>query len=138
MLIRHFASRFTAKLNQPLRIFSVVFDFYYCRCDLKRASKHYKILCSSWLSHGYFLYLQLTHWLIFPCIFSINSAQARACALEIGIHNSTLTMMASSTVAMPAAVYSIFMYIFAACFAWMLNRLVPIAVPNLNSIKNQK
>ena len=60
--------------------------------------------------------------------WGINSAQARACAFEIGIHNSTLamtialTVMASTTIAMPAAVYSIFMYIFAAIFGTLLNR----------------
>jgi len=70
-----------------------------------------------------------------PRLFGINSAQARASAFEIGIHNSTLamtialTVMASSTVAMPAAVYSIFMYIFAAIFGMLLNRFVPIAEP---------
>jgi BASS family bile acid:Na+ symporter len=33
--------------------------------------------------------------------------------------------MASSTVAMPAAVYSIFMYVFAAVFGMLLNKFAP-------------
>jgi BASS family bile acid:Na+ symporter len=33
-----------------------------------------------------------------------------------------LTVMANSTVAMPAAVYSIFMYIFAAIFGALISR----------------
>jgi len=36
-----------------------------------------------------------------------------------------LTVMASSTIAMPAAVYSIFMYIFAAILGTLLNQFVP-------------
>lgn len=36
-----------------------------------------------------------------------------------------LTVMASSTVAMPAAVYSIFMYVFAAVFGMLLNKFAP-------------
>lgn len=36
-----------------------------------------------------------------------------------------LTVMASTTIAMPAAVYSIFMYIFAAIFGTLLNRFAP-------------
>ena len=36
-----------------------------------------------------------------------------------------LTVMASSTIAMPAAVYSIFMYIFAAILGTLLNKFVP-------------
>ena len=36
-----------------------------------------------------------------------------------------LTILASTTIAMPAAVYSIFMYIFAAIFGTLLNRYEP-------------
>ena len=62
----------------------------------------------------------------------VSSFQARACAFEIGIHNSALsltialTIMASTTIAMPAAVYSIFMYLFAAIFGTLLNKFHPI------------
>jgi BASS family bile acid:Na+ symporter len=76
------------------------------------------IFCICSLLIGYFV----------PRLLGINSAQARACAFEIGIHNSTLamtialTVMANSTVAMPAAVYSIFMYIFAAIFGALISR----------------
>ena len=79
------------------------------------------IFCICSLMIGYFV----------PGLLGINSAQARACAFEIGIHNSTLamtialTVMASTTIAMPAAVYSIFMYIFAAIFGTLLNRFAP-------------
>jgi len=38
-----------------------------------------------------------------------------------------LTVMSSTVVAMPAAVYSIFMYIFAAIFGLLLNRFAPVA-----------
>jgi BASS family bile acid:Na+ symporter len=61
-------------------------------------------------------------------ILGINSYQPRACAFEIGIHNNTLamtialTIMASTTIAMPAAVYSIFMYIFATIFGTLITR----------------
>lgn len=136
MLIRHYAPRLTEKLNKPLRIFAVIFLIliiigaivqerhnilnYIGNIGLATA-----LFCISSLVIGYFV----------PRLFGINSAQARASAFEIGIHNSTLamtialTVMASSTVAMPAAVYSIFMYIFAAIFGMLLNRFVPIAEP---------
>lgn len=136
MLIRHYAPRLTEKLNKPLRIFAVIFliliiigaivqerhNILNYIGDIGLATA---LFCISSLVIGYFV----------PRLFGINSAQARASAFEIGIHNSTLamtialTVMASSTVAMPAAVYSIFMYIFAAIFGMLLNRLVPIAEP---------
>lgn len=134
MLIRHYAPRLTEKLNKPLRIFAVIFliliiigaivqerhNILNYIGDIGLATA---LFCISSLVIGYFV----------PRLFGINSAQARASAFEIGIHNSTLamtialTVMASSTVAMPAAVYSIFMYIFAAIFGMLLNRFVPIA-----------
>ena len=136
MLSRHYAPRLTEKLNKPLRIFAVIFliliiigaivqerhNILNYIGDIGLATA---LFCISSLVIGYFV----------PRLFGINSAQARASAFEIGIHNSTLamtialTVMASSTVAMPAAVYSIFMYIFAAIFGMLLNRFVPIAEP---------
>ncbi|ENW89513.1 MULTISPECIES: bile acid:sodium symporter family protein [Acinetobacter] len=136
MLIRHYAPRLTEKLNKPLRIFAVIFliliiigaivqerhNILNYIGDIGLATA---LFCISSLVIGYFV----------PRLFGINSAQARASAFEIGIHNSTLamtialTVMASSTVAMPAAVYSIFMYIFAAIFGMLLNRFVPITEP---------
>lgn len=135
MLIRHFAPKFTEKLNKPLRIFAVLFLILIIAGAIIKEREHIMtyfaqvglataIFCICSLLIGYFV----------PRFFGINSAQARACAFEIGIHNSTLamtialTVMASSTIAMPAAVYSIFMYVFAAIFGLMLNRYVPFPV----------
>ncbi|HAE63905.1 MAG: bile acid:sodium symporter family protein, partial [Acinetobacter sp.] len=132
MLIRHYAPSFTKKLNKPLRIFSVVFLVLIIVGAIAKERAHILeyltqvglatvIFCICSLMIGYFV----------PRLLGINSAQARACAFEIGIHNSTLamtialTVMASTTIAMPAAVYSIFMYIFAAIFGTLLNRFAP-------------
>lgn len=129
MLIRHYAPKLTEKLNKPLRIFAVIFLIsiialaifaertniatYLTQVGLATA-----IFCACSLAIGYFV----------PRVLGISSTQARACAFEIGIHNSTLamtialTVMANTTIAMPAAVYSIFMYIFAAIFGFMITR----------------
>ena len=132
MLIRHYAPHFTEKLNKPLRIFAVSFlilmiigaiteERLQILVFLAHVGLATVLFCLCSLLIGYFV----------PRLLGINSAQARACAFEIGIHNSTLamtialTVMASSTVAMPAAVYSIFMYVFAAIFGMLLNRFAP-------------
>jgi BASS family bile acid:Na+ symporter len=79
------------------------------------------LFCAISLMVGYFV----------PRMLGISSYQARACAFEIGIHNSTLamtialTIMASTTIAMPAAVYSIFMYIFATIFGVLITKFAP-------------
>lgn len=136
MLIRYKSPATARKLEKPVRIFAVVFlvliilgaiasereniNNYLAQIGLATA-----LFCLASLTIGYFL----------PRFFGVPSFQARACAFEIGIHNSTLamaialTIMNSSEVAIPAAVYSIFMYIFAAIFGQLLNRFAPITPP---------
>lgn len=132
MLIRHFAPHFTERLNKPLRIFSVLFlVLIIVGAILKERAHIMEYFAQVGMATAIFCICSLLVGYCVPRFFGINSAQARACAFEIGIHNSTLamtialTVMASSTVAMPAAVYSIFMYIFAALFGLMLNRYMP-------------
>ena len=72
-----------------------------------------------------------------------STTQARACAFEIGIHNGTLamtialTVLENTTVSIPAAVYSLFMYIIAAGFGMLLNKFDRATAPahNNNSLK---
>lgn len=134
MLLRQYAPKFSEKLNKPLRIFAVVFliliiigaivsERANIATYLTQVGSATAIFCILSLTIGYFV----------PRLFKINNAQARASAFEIGIHNSTLamtialTVIGSSAVAMPAAVYSIFMYVFAAIFGFLLNRFAPIS-----------
>ena len=130
MTIRRYAPHFSEKLNKPLRIFSVVFLVLIIIGAITKERAHIVeyiaqvgiatiIFCICSLLIGYFV----------PRFLGISSAQARACAFEIGIHNSTLamtialTVINNTTVAMPAAVYSIFMYFFAAIFGMLISRL---------------
>ena len=132
MLIRHYAPHFTEKLNKPLRIFAVSFlILIIIGAITKERHQILEYLAQVGLATILFCLCSLLIGYFVPRLLGINSAQARACTFEIGIHNSTLamtialTVMASSTVAMPAAVYSIFMYVFAAVFGMLLNRFAP-------------
>ena len=132
MLIRHYAPHFTEKLNKPLRIFAVSFlILIIIGAITKERHQILEYLAQVGLATVLFCLCSLLIGYFVPRLLGINSAQARACAFEIGIHNSTLamtialTVMASSTVAMPAAVYSIFMYVFAAVFGMLLNKFAP-------------
>ncbi|MCS4299148.1 MULTISPECIES: bile acid:sodium symporter family protein [Acinetobacter] len=129
MLIRHFAPHVAERLNKPVRIFAIVFlvsiialaivrDYQNLMTYIGQIGLATFVFCVCSLVIGYFV----------PRLFGVNSFQAKACAFEIGIHNSTLamtialTVMASSMAAMPAAVYSLFMYFVAAIFGTLLNR----------------
>ncbi|MCU4531519.1 bile acid:sodium symporter family protein [Acinetobacter sp. P1(2023)] len=130
MLIRHFSPHIAEKLNRPVRVFAIVFlvtiiilavvrDYQNLMTYLGQIGLATLLFCACSLLVGYFV----------PRLFGVNSFQAKACAFEIGIHNSTLamtiafTVMESNMAAMPAAVYSLFMYIVAASFGTLLNRL---------------
>ena len=130
MLLRHYAPHFSEKLNKPLRIFSVAFlILIIVGAIAKERANIMEYLGQVGLATIIFCICSLVIGYFIPRLMGINSAQARACAFEIGIHNSTLamtialTVIANSAVAMPAAVYSIFMYIFAAIFGFMITRL---------------
>ncbi|RZG75157.1 bile acid:sodium symporter family protein [Acinetobacter wuhouensis] len=130
MLIRHFAPHFSEKLNKPLRIFSVLFlVLIIIGAIAKERANILQYLTQVGFATVIFCICSLVIGYFVPRLMGINSAQARACAFEIGIHNSTLamtialTVIANSTVAMPAAVYSIFMYILAALFGFLISKL---------------
>ncbi len=63
-----------------------------------------------------------------PVIFGIERKQAIAVSLEIGIHNGTLALFVAMTVlgggmyAVPAALYSIVMYVTAGSLCWLVTR----------------
>ncbi|KKW81968.1 bile acid:sodium symporter [Acinetobacter sp. AG1] len=129
MLIRHYTPQLAEKLNRPVRIFAVVFLLIIILgAIIKERSNLVDYIGQIGLATALFCAISLMVGYFVPRILGINSYQARACAFEIGIHNSTLamtialTIMASTTIAMPAAVYSIFMYIFATIFGTLITR----------------
>ena len=133
MIVRHNAPRLTEKLNKPLRIFAVTFlILIIIGAIVSERANIMTYLTQVGLATVLFCIFSLTIGYFVPRLMKINAQQARACAFEIGIHNSTLamtialTVLSSTAVAMPAAVYSIFMYIFAAFFGVLLNRFAPI------------
>ncbi|WP_134767030.1 bile acid:sodium symporter family protein [Nocardioides sp. 1609] len=61
-------------------------------------------------------------------VFRLEERQAVACAMEIGIHNTTvaltiaLSVLDSTEVAIPSAVYSVVMYVLATAFGFLITR----------------
>ena len=131
-VIETFFPRIAEKLNRPVRIFAVIFlVLIIIVAVFKERNNILDYLMQIGAATALFCFASLLIGYFIPRLFGINSAQARACAFEIGIHNSTLamtialTIMSSTTIAMPAVVYSLIMYIFAAIFGTLLNRYSP-------------
>jgi BASS family bile acid:Na+ symporter len=63
-----------------------------------------------------------------PRLLDLPRSQAIAISMEIGIHNGTLaifialTVLQNATMSVPAAVYSIIMFVTAGAFTFWLNR----------------
>lgn len=74
--------------------------------------------------------LGVGYWV--PRLLKLNESQSIAIGMEIGIHNGTLAiaialsplMLNNPTMAIPAAIYSLFMFITAALFGWWVSRRV--------------
>ena len=63
-----------------------------------------------------------------PLALRLPKQQAIAIAMEIGLHNGTqailiaLNVLQNATISVPAAVYSLLMFVTAAVFAWWVSR----------------
>lgn len=75
-----------------------------------------------------FCLLSLVIGYVVPRTSGITDRQSIACSMEIGIHNSTLaitiaiSLLDSTRIAVPAAVYGVVMFPVAALFGWAITR----------------
>jgi BASS family bile acid:Na+ symporter len=72
--------------------------------------------------------LSMTLGYVIPLLVKLKQSEATAISMEVGIHNGTLaiyiamSVLGSYSLALPAAVYSIIMFITAAIFSVILRR----------------
>ncbi|MEV6277682.1 bile acid:sodium symporter family protein [Nocardia sp. NPDC051832] len=75
-----------------------------------------------------FCLISLTAGYFVPRWLGVTDRQAIACSMEIGIHNSTIAMtvaisvLDSTEMAVPAAVYGVLMFPLAAAVGWLITR----------------
>ncbi len=77
---------------------------------------------------GIFCFSSMFIGYLVPHLAGLTERQARACTFEIGIHSTAISItiaisvLSSTTIAIPAGVYSIYMYLFAFGFGYILTR----------------
>lgn len=129
MVVRSRAPGFAERSDVPVRIFSIV---------VLVAVSVGAIVGEADNIGGYFrdigwvvlvvCVMSLTIGYLVAKALRLGQAKAVACGMEIGIHNTTvamtiaLTVMDNTTVAIPAAVYSVVMYVCAPVFGWIVTR----------------
>ncbi|KFG01786.1 bile acid:sodium symporter family protein [Streptomyces europaeiscabiei] len=129
MLVRKRSADFAARADRPVRVFSIVIlvavslgallgERENLADYLRQVGLVTGIFCLASLSVGYFGARALR----------LNESQAVACAMEVGIHNTTvaltiaLSILDNTAVAVPSAVYSVLMYVLATAFGFAITR----------------
>jgi len=129
MFIHHKKPEFSAKAEQPVKIFSVLFllfivvlivvqnidqmGAYFAQAGL--AALLLNVAC---LSVGYGI----------AKLAKLNEAQSKAIAIEVGFQNGTLaivialSLLQNTEMSIAATCYSLIMFVSGAVFAWLLNR----------------
>lgn len=134
MLVKAKKPDFAASMDKPVRIGSAVIlailvigiladqseniGDYFAKVGLITA-----LFCSLSLAIGYFI----------PKALGIRDSQAVASSMEIGVHNGTLAIyiavevLNNAEASIPAAVYSLFMFVLAGGWGYLITRRTPVS-----------
>jgi len=135
MFIHHKKPEFSAKAEQPVKTFSVLFLLFIVilivvqnidqmGAYFAQAGVAALVLNISCLVMGYAI----------AKFAKLNEAQSKAISIEVGFQNGTLaivialTLLQNTEMAIAATCYSLIMFVTGAIFAWILNHKSEVAV----------
>ncbi len=135
MTINHYKPGFSAKAENPVKIFSVLFlllivigivakNINHMADYFSQAGVAALVLNLSCMIMGYAI----------AKLAKLNEAQSKAISIEVGFQNGTLaivialTLLQNTEMAIAATCYSLIMFVTGAIFAWILNRKGGVAV----------
>lgn len=129
MLVRRSSPDVARRADRPVRIFSiVVLAAVSLGAILGERDNLGEYLRQVGLVTGLFCAASLTIGYAGARLARLGEAQAIATCMEVGIHNTTvaltiaLSVLDSTEVAIPSAVYSILMYVLATAFGYVITR----------------
>lgn len=129
---------FAARMNRPVRLVSVLFLVaIIALAVLKDWNTLVDYAPSIGLAALAFNLLSLAVGYGVPRLLGLPARQAIAIGMEIGIHNGTLAiavalspaLLNNPTMAIPAAIYSLIMFVTAAVFGWLVSRRMRADAP---------
>ncbi len=128
MFLRSRFPALAARVEKPIRLFSVLLlaglVFAAIAQEWNTLTKYFAVVGGACLV---FNLLSMAVGYGVPLAVKLPDKQAIAIAMEIGIHNGTLAIfialnvLGSSTMSIPAAIYSLFMFVTAGLFAWWVS-----------------
>ena len=134
MAVRHRSPGFAARMDKPVRIASaIILAVLVLAILLGELDKVADYFAAVGAVAGLFCALSLVVGYVVPKALGITEAQAIASSMEIGVHNATLAIFVavevldSVEISVPAAVYSLFMFVLAALWGVFVSRRVGAA-----------
>ncbi|MEU3010234.1 bile acid:sodium symporter family protein [Nocardia asteroides] len=129
MIVRRFTSTFAARADRPVRIFSiVVLAFVSIGALASERDNVAEYARQVGLVTGLFCLSSLALGYAGARMLKLGRPQAIATSMEVGVHNTTvaltiaISVLGSTEVAIPSAVYSILMYALATAFGYAVTR----------------
>lgn len=129
MTVRRFARGFATRMEKPVRLLSVL---VLALLVAAAVAQEWNMLLAYFAAVGLacllFNLASMGAGYAAPLALRLPRRQAIAIAMEIGIHNGTLAIyvalnvLQSTAMSVPAAVYSLLMFLTAAAFAWWVTR----------------
>lgn len=133
MLVRSKSPSLALKLDKPVKIASVTFlALIIILAVLKEREHIVQYFQEVGLAALVFNLLSMGIGYFVPQLFNLGKKQAIAIGMEIGIHNGTLaiyialSIIGNGAMSIPAAVYSLIMFVTAALFGYWVSRSVKV------------
>ena len=131
MLVRARRADFAARMDKPVRIGSaVILAILVIAILVDQRENFTDYVADVGLTTAVFCAVSLVVGYVIPKAAGIAESQAIASSMEIGVHNGTLAIyvavevLDSTEISVPAAVYSLFMFLFAAVWGYALSRRI--------------
>ena len=129
MLVRAKATGWATRMDKPVRIGSaVILAVLVIGILVDQAENVGDYIADVGLAAGLFCAISLIVGYFVPKAAGVKDEQAIASSMEIGVHNGTLAIyvavevLDTTEISVPAAVYSVFMFIFAALWGMAITR----------------
>ena len=129
MLVRRKSPAFADRMDRPVRIVSVVvLAAVIIGTVVSERENLGPYLAATGLIAAVFCALSLAVGYAIPHLAKVPHRQAIATGFEVGVHNSTLaitlaiSVLGSTDIAVPAAVYGVVMFPVATVFGWLITR----------------
>jgi BASS family bile acid:Na+ symporter len=129
MFIKHKKPAFSLLADKPVRIFSMlVLLVIVIGAVVKEKERMSESFAQIGLAMLVFNLGSMFVGFMVPRLLKLSTREATAISMEVGIHNATLAiyvavaLLGSFPLALPAAVYSVIMFITAAIFSFYLSR----------------